>query len=748
MSSINDQIFNILQTVKYPGDFYATGKLEIFPPHLEVAGVGCIALPLLPVQADQLISVARVAPYGKGGDTLVDTRVRRTWQIEANQVKLGGKYWSDNLNEIVSRVATGLGVAGDVRAGLYKLLVYDAGSFFIGHRDTEKAAGMFATLVIILPSIYRGGELLIKHQQEQVKINLGCDEDSSEISYAAFYADGVHEVLPVTEGCRLTLIYNLCRTDKKLPLPKMPDYRREQEQLAALLLEWRASLDEGMPLPEKMIYLLEHAYTSAELDFNALKGADLAVANVLIDAAGGADCDIHLALLSVEESGNAEYAGSGRYYDEDDFEEGEVYEHTETISQWRRPDGKPSLLPVLPFSADEFCPPDAFSEVEPDDVQFSEATGNEGASFERTYHSAALLIWPKSRYLAIINQAGIKQTLPILQVFCKQWENDHENTKAWNDAHTLAGFMMRDGIPDYLTARRASYNNPQLNGFLDCLLRIQDTALLSEFFSQLAQNGFYQGDLVTLLLKATDLLPWTEVVTSLEQAVSKSAEGQAACAAWLANLSTAKPDKAHDLAGAALQLFKLLPCDPARFPLLRPWQVNDMRVTVELVVDVLTSFSAIDPGLAEIALTYMFAWPEKYKMQDILLPAALQMSNQKGDAITHLRDIVRLYLQKRVAIELTAPANWRRDNDVGCKCQDCAQLRLFLDNPEQAVWIFKAAEQKRSHIEYAVKGCDVDCVTERRNRPYSLVCTKNQASYQRRVKLRKADLEALSRLAC
>ena len=33
-------------------------------------------------------------------------------------------------------------------ADLYKLLVYDPGSFFVNHRDTEKAAGMFATLII------------------------------------------------------------------------------------------------------------------------------------------------------------------------------------------------------------------------------------------------------------------------------------------------------------------------------------------------------------------------------------------------------------------------------------------------------------------------------------------------------------------------------------------------------------------------------------------------------------------------
>ena len=44
-------------------------------------------------------------------------------------------------------------------------------------------------------------------------------------------------------------------------------------------------------------------------------------------------------------------------------------------------------------------------------------------------------------------------------------------------------------------------------------------------------------------------------------------------------------------------------------------------------------------------------------------------------------------------------------------------------------------------------GCDVDGETERRGSPYSLVCTKNQASYDRRAKQRKQDLDDLRRIA-
>lgn len=72
---LTKQLANILQGLQSPGNFYASGTLELFPPCLEVKQVGRISLPLLPVQAKQLIEVAERAPYGKGYETLVDTEV-------------------------------------------------------------------------------------------------------------------------------------------------------------------------------------------------------------------------------------------------------------------------------------------------------------------------------------------------------------------------------------------------------------------------------------------------------------------------------------------------------------------------------------------------------------------------------------------------------------------------------------------------------------------------------------------------
>src|SRR5258707_14580740 len=132
--------------------------------------------------------------------------------------------------------------------------------------------------------------------------------------FAVFYADCVHEVLPITAGCRATLIYNLIRKGKGGAL-RPPSYEAETARAKVMLEEWgsnKTAPDDGAP--EKVVYPLEHAYSVAELDFASLKGVDAAVAALLKSAAPQAGCDLHLALVSIVDSGAAEDTGPHRIH--------------------------------------------------------------------------------------------------------------------------------------------------------------------------------------------------------------------------------------------------------------------------------------------------------------------------------------------------------------------------------------------------------------------------------------------------
>ena len=317
MSSTVTQLADLLGKTRRPGDFYARGKVELLPPSLSVQGVGPIALPLLPGQAEQLAAAAEQAPYGRGPDTIIDTAVRNTLQIGPDRVDVGGRHWPKTLATILDSAARGLGVSDPIEAEFYKMLIYEPGSFFVSHRDTEKTPGMFATLVIALPSSCSGGELVVRHKDRSVSLDLRVD-DPAEVAFAAFYADCLHEVLPITAGYRVTLVYNLLRRGKG-QAPQPPNYTKEQAQLTALLRDW--CNNDGEDAPEKLVYPLEHAYTAPEFGFSILKGADSAAAGVLAGAAIEAGCALHLALVTLEEFGVAEYSenyGRRRRWSRDD----------------------------------------------------------------------------------------------------------------------------------------------------------------------------------------------------------------------------------------------------------------------------------------------------------------------------------------------------------------------------------------------------------------------------------------------
>ena len=114
------------------------------------------------------------------------------------------------MDDLLLEIKKDLGIKnGKIEAQFYKFLIYDVGAFFVSHRDTVKAPGMFGTLSITLPSVYSGGQLKVRHKDKEITQRGGSR--LNQIEYAAFYANCEHEVLPVHSGNRICLIYNLVR---------------------------------------------------------------------------------------------------------------------------------------------------------------------------------------------------------------------------------------------------------------------------------------------------------------------------------------------------------------------------------------------------------------------------------------------------------------------------------------------------------------------------------------------------------
>ena len=228
------QLETLVRSVDRSGDYCVHGKLVAYMPRLEVSPVGTISFPVPDVHAASLIRVAERAPYGRGTETVLDTNVRDCWQIDSAKVQLGGAVWDKTFASILAKVAQGLGCPRKrLSARLYKLLVYETGGFFTAHRDSEKAAGMVATLVVVLPAVGEGGELVVRHKDREKVIDM-CVSDPYELAYAAFYADCSHETLPLRAGHRVSLVYNVILSGKGSDdLSRAPDFAGHAKSIAA-----------------------------------------------------------------------------------------------------------------------------------------------------------------------------------------------------------------------------------------------------------------------------------------------------------------------------------------------------------------------------------------------------------------------------------------------------------------------------------------------------------------------------------
>ena len=262
------------ENTTFKGDFCVHGKASTLPiDGVSVNGVGVITVPFSALAATSMKAVSTQAPYGLGRETIVDSKVRDCFQIDSSQLTTT-PLWDQEIKNVVDQAAVGLGLdPNQVKAKLYKLLMYEAGGHFEPHRDTEKETGMFATLIIQFPSEFTGGDLVVRHCGIERVFRSKDQSQRREFQYVALYADCEHELRQITLGRRLVMAYSLCWGGDTASLPTLP------------------SLDTALALAEALknlrgqgCLLLEHQYTMSSLaryGLGALKGKDRLQASAL-----------------------------------------------------------------------------------------------------------------------------------------------------------------------------------------------------------------------------------------------------------------------------------------------------------------------------------------------------------------------------------------------------------------------------------------------------------------------------------
>lgn len=132
------ELLETLERISPSGTFASSGTVS-WPVNPEIylngSNGAAITLPLQDLQARQLIEKAHQAPYGKGHETLVDTSVRNTWELNPDQFGLKNPAWSTYVQQICAHVGKELGVNTSFSPELYKMLIYETGAMFKAHTE-------------------------------------------------------------------------------------------------------------------------------------------------------------------------------------------------------------------------------------------------------------------------------------------------------------------------------------------------------------------------------------------------------------------------------------------------------------------------------------------------------------------------------------------------------------------------------------------------------------------------------------
>ncbi len=747
-------IEDLLRSVDRPGDFCVHGRLHAPMPTLEVEGVGMLAFPVPGTQLHALTGAAERAPYGRGPETVIDRSVRDCLQVGAERVVLSGGAWPETLGRILGRVASGLGCPPErLDARLYKLLVYEPDGFFSPHRDTEKAPGMIATLTISLPASGEGGELIVRHGGREVTVDMNVSEPS-ELAFAAFYADCPHEVRPVAAGHRLALVFNLCLGTDDGGTPRgPPEYGEQTDAVARRLDAWRRDVGGT----EKIVWLLDHGYSEAGLSFGTLKNGDDARARVLSAAADMAHCELHAAIVHIEEEGDAMYGdehvhGPGWDWDEEsmgEMEIGELFDSRHWLDGWAARNGARPELGEVALKPGELLPRGALDDAVPDGRWLHEATGNAGVSLERAWRRAALVLWPRSRTLTVLAGAGIGGAVAWL---AERIEREGDGGDIVPLASEVVG-LWPSGSPD-----RDEPSRVRMLGLLpavgdgDCLSRFLFDVVVPDYTG--GENGELPAAMETVgpetgtrfLIALVDARFWRRPEEIL--ALFRSLEDQNGSSARMVRegvrsvLRTVSEAAAPGLSAApGIDTEDGEARDDGRLP---------RQALRDLFVLALRTGLAGEAGAAARAIASVPMLSDPFRA----LPAALaEMSDEPELAgttafATLWRHAARSLLE-RSAAPPKEPSDWRMACDVDCGCEVCAGLRAFCADPAAWVARFPLRKELRAHLHRTIEfhGLDIDHETERRGRPFTLVCTKNRRSHERRVAEHSDDVEWMRRLS-
>lgn len=708
-------LLDLLELTESSGKFAANGHFCTQAPGLWVDGLGFVGLPLIASQAKALIALCEQAPFGRGEETVTDTSIRNCWQLDASKFEVRNVVWHSAVERAAAHVAHDLGLGGsEVVAEPYKLLVYEQGSFFVRHRDTEKMPSMFATMVVGLPSEHQGGELIISHGDTAVEVSF-ANTDGFSSEFAGFYADCYHEVKVVESGYRLCLVYNLAIKSREVQ-PLYGDSLAGVNDVAACLGRWVRGNDERPMLA----YLLDHSYTEANLSMANLKGGDYGKVEALIEAAKRNECEAYLCLVTYRRLSYGEVPYSRYHYepDEDDFHEFDVEEEYIEATHLIAGDGQALELGVFSLSEEHLVAKVSLFDGPGRECSIEEATGNAGASKDLWYHRGAVIVWPKAREMDVMRftDSNFKAHYVAQQVAQGALEDAVKRAALWP--------LLIDAI---------DANNSEIE---QVLLDLADEKLFLRWFERHMHGYSLKGDKAYFVKLMAQQIGWHVFDEQLTQLLSQNNSALQ----WLNALVKSGLDnqgKAY-----AAKWFQLVGFKEAYY-------AEALAHAIECITLLKTKTHCHELIAALRQHNKIDFVTKHYGPAVIQAVEALKGHEVDEDILKAFVQDVHASINRVFAVAPEPPKDWARQGKLNCSCEFCNQINEFLPDPSREQLRMEKTFKKNivhvsGKIDYA--GVDLDVELSRMQPRFLGVFSKNQNAFERYKKAYEKAQQLVAKL--
>ncbi|KAF5488401.1 hypothetical protein CGCF413_v012419 [Colletotrichum fructicola] len=383
-----EDLLACLEGIKAVGDIASFSRYPTFAnPGLKIGDNPPIPLPLAPRDAEVIKAACRQAPFGRGDETVVDTAVRKTWELDHTRFKLANPEW--------------------------------------------RGTGMIGTLVVVLPSEHQGGDVHVSFGSD-VRSFSTAPFSTFDITALAWFSDVSHEVKELVSGYRLALTYNIVQQTGE---PQSAAFLGQQAQeVKKMLRQWV----NNFPEEDFLVYPLDHKYSESTVSVQNMKGRDKAVCKVLQNV--GSESGVYLLfghMTRSEQGAMPHWYGYGAEEDDDDGED--TYT---TMNKIYSAEGDEIDARINP-EKEQILDMDKFTSGNADSEDEGEFTGNEAAENTLRYHNyVVVLLKKRSLRHHHYGSASLLQFENSISMVASDMEK-HIDDK---DTRTVAQAFLRDCI--------------------------------------------------------------------------------------------------------------------------------------------------------------------------------------------------------------------------------------------------------------------------------------------------------------